>query len=236
MRQLQFFTTTQLATMRNRSAARNYSPAVEAFRRTHQRHRAWGLSQRHAERLHRMRTSPADQRPGPTDDERSMASPDHDLIGPEVLSPPAESPATASLHRTTTPAPPDPEAPAAAVQPTSRAKSPLAEVSAQAASRRPVRAASPSTGSDELAAGGKAICTAQTQRPPRPTPMRLQHSGECAARPCRPTAASRNHRYPLPQNLPASCKRETTPDDRKYRGAHQRPHRDPLFTGSRGPP
>src|ERR1700710_2125997 len=53
MRQLQFFTTKELAVMRDRTAARNYSPAGEEFRREHQRHRAWGLTQRHAERLRR---------------------------------------------------------------------------------------------------------------------------------------------------------------------------------------
>ncbi|REF96819.1 hypothetical protein DFJ67_2812 [Asanoa ferruginea] len=39
--------------MRDRTAARNYSAAGEEFRREHQRHRAWGLTRRHAERLRR---------------------------------------------------------------------------------------------------------------------------------------------------------------------------------------
>ena len=51
MRQLQLFTTTQLAGMRNRTLSRRYSPAGEEFRREHERHRAWGLARRHAERL-----------------------------------------------------------------------------------------------------------------------------------------------------------------------------------------
>lgn len=55
MRQLQLFTTTELAAMRDRTASRSYSPAGEAFRREHARHRAWGLSHRHAERLRRAR-------------------------------------------------------------------------------------------------------------------------------------------------------------------------------------
>ncbi|REF98500.1 hypothetical protein DFJ67_4518 [Asanoa ferruginea] len=41
--------------MRDRTAARNYSPAGEEFRREHQRHRAWGLTRRHADRLRRAR-------------------------------------------------------------------------------------------------------------------------------------------------------------------------------------
>ncbi|WP_203833671.1 hypothetical protein, partial [Actinoplanes campanulatus] len=42
--------------MRDRSARRNHSPAAEQFRREHERHRAWGLHRRHAERLRRTRT------------------------------------------------------------------------------------------------------------------------------------------------------------------------------------
>jgi hypothetical protein len=57
MRQLQLFTTTELAAMRDRSASRSYSPAGEAFRREHERHRAWGLTQRHAERLRQLHGS-----------------------------------------------------------------------------------------------------------------------------------------------------------------------------------
>jgi hypothetical protein len=45
----------ELAVMRDRSASRKYSPEGEAFRREHERHRAWGLTQRHAERLRRSR-------------------------------------------------------------------------------------------------------------------------------------------------------------------------------------
>ncbi|REF98130.1 hypothetical protein DFJ67_4140 [Asanoa ferruginea] len=41
--------------MRDRSASRSYSPAGEEFRREHERHRAWGLTRRHAERLRRLR-------------------------------------------------------------------------------------------------------------------------------------------------------------------------------------
>ena len=55
MRQLQLFTSAQLATMRDRRAARNYSAEAEQFRRDHERHRAWGLARRHAERLRRVR-------------------------------------------------------------------------------------------------------------------------------------------------------------------------------------
>ncbi len=55
MRQLQFFTTAELAKMRDRTRKRNYSPAGEEFRREHERHRAWGLQQRHAAKLSQLR-------------------------------------------------------------------------------------------------------------------------------------------------------------------------------------
>jgi hypothetical protein len=53
MRQLELLTPAQLATMRDRTRRRNYSAAAEEFRDTHQRHRAWGLTQRHARKLSR---------------------------------------------------------------------------------------------------------------------------------------------------------------------------------------
>jgi hypothetical protein len=54
MRQLELFTPAQLATMRDRTRRRNYSAAAEGFRDAHQRHRAWGLTQRHARKLSRL--------------------------------------------------------------------------------------------------------------------------------------------------------------------------------------
>jgi hypothetical protein len=46
-----------MARMRDRTASRNYSPERDEFRREHERHRNWGLQQRHAERLRRLRGS-----------------------------------------------------------------------------------------------------------------------------------------------------------------------------------
>ncbi|PWK44158.1 hypothetical protein BC793_11233 [Actinoplanes xinjiangensis] len=48
--------------MRDRTASRNYSAERNEFRRQHERHRAWGLQRRHAEKLRRLHPS----RPGPT--------------------------------------------------------------------------------------------------------------------------------------------------------------------------
>jgi hypothetical protein len=57
MRQLQLFTSTELAGMRDRIASPRHSPGHDTFRREHERHRAWGLIQRHGERLRRLRNS-----------------------------------------------------------------------------------------------------------------------------------------------------------------------------------
>jgi hypothetical protein len=54
MRQLELFTSAKLATMRDRTRRHNYSAKAEGFRDTHRRHRAWGLTQRHARRLSRL--------------------------------------------------------------------------------------------------------------------------------------------------------------------------------------
>jgi hypothetical protein len=48
---MSLFGRAEIATMRDRTAARNYSPEGDAFRREHQRHRARGLRQRHAAKL-----------------------------------------------------------------------------------------------------------------------------------------------------------------------------------------
>jgi hypothetical protein len=65
MRQLQLFTSAALAEMRDRTASRNYSPEREEFRREHARHRAWGLLQRHGERLRRQRRQSCAHAPAP---------------------------------------------------------------------------------------------------------------------------------------------------------------------------
>jgi hypothetical protein len=54
-RQLELFTRSELASMRDPAASRNYSPERDQFRRDHERHRAWGLTQRHARRLMQLR-------------------------------------------------------------------------------------------------------------------------------------------------------------------------------------
>jgi hypothetical protein len=88
MRQLQLFTSAQLATMRDRTASRNYSPERDAFRREHERHRAWGLIQRHAEC---MRRSGANDRAA-----QAPSATEHDHEGLSQHPPPPLTPSTAA--------------------------------------------------------------------------------------------------------------------------------------------
>lgn len=53
MGQLGLFDSAQLAVMRDPTARRNYSAEAEQFRREHERHRAWGLKRRYAEKARR---------------------------------------------------------------------------------------------------------------------------------------------------------------------------------------
>ena len=53
MTQLSLFNPSDLAKMRDRTKARNYSPERDAFRRDQQRRRDHGKAQRHAARIYR---------------------------------------------------------------------------------------------------------------------------------------------------------------------------------------
>jgi hypothetical protein len=115
MRQLQLFTTAALAEMRDRTASRNHSPAREEFRREHARHRAWGLVQRHGERLRRRRRQPCARDPAPRCEQ----------VGAEVAPPARSSQPTqpehaARDHHTRSPRPPTPAGPSPARVPPRR--------------------------------------------------------------------------------------------------------------------
>ena len=55
MRQMSLFSRAEIASVRDRTRARNYSPERDEFRRQHERHRVWGLRRRHAGKLARIR-------------------------------------------------------------------------------------------------------------------------------------------------------------------------------------
>jgi len=72
MRQLSMFTPAQVAGMRDRTASRYHSPGRDQFRREHERHRAWGLARRHAERLRRLHP-PKTNATGQSSEDRTQA-------------------------------------------------------------------------------------------------------------------------------------------------------------------
>lgn len=61
--QRELFSRAELSTMRDRTRRRNYSAEAEAFRRRHERDRAWGLQRRHAEKLARCREKASETPP-----------------------------------------------------------------------------------------------------------------------------------------------------------------------------
>src|ERR1700709_1680708 len=67
--QLSMFTRAETAAMRDRTARRNYSPAAEAFRREHERHRSWGKAVRHAGRIRQLGEASIAAQAGMTPDE-----------------------------------------------------------------------------------------------------------------------------------------------------------------------
>ncbi len=63
-----------MAGMRDRSRSRRCSTEHDAFRREHERHRAWGLQRRHAQRLRHAHDKRAEPRPAPASrEDRSPA-------------------------------------------------------------------------------------------------------------------------------------------------------------------
>jgi hypothetical protein len=90
MRQLSMFTSAQIAGMRDRTASRNRSPGREQFRREHERHRAWGLARRHAERLRRLHP-PKTCATGPAQRHRTQASSAPQTRPPERLEQPTRA-------------------------------------------------------------------------------------------------------------------------------------------------
>ena len=109
MRQLQLFTPAVLVEMRDRTAARNYSPVREEFRREHARHRAWGLIQRHGERLRRQRGQSCAHDPAPRGEQVAA-----DLTPPVHESQPAQPEHGSHNDHTQTPRPATPARPAPA--------------------------------------------------------------------------------------------------------------------------
>jgi len=87
--------------MRGRTAARNYSPAREQFRRERTRHRTWGLIQRRAQRLARQHRKSRTRDPAPCGQQETA-----DATPPAQNSQPTHPEHSGRDHHTQTPRPP----------------------------------------------------------------------------------------------------------------------------------
>jgi hypothetical protein len=177
MRQLQLFTTAELAAMRDRTASRNHSPGRDQFRREHARHRAWGLTRRHTERLRRIRDASRDSPAGnPTRHRREQPAPPRrsQQTSPRPAARPQPAPRPAPSAKPSN-------------QPEPLTMSPDADRSGGIRHDRqpPSAQLEPTTVGDH------------PEPPQRPVP---------AARRCPPTASRRLRRRPNPTGMPAPIK------------------------------
>ncbi|SFE72710.1 hypothetical protein SAMN05421541_103252 [Actinoplanes philippinensis] len=111
MGQASLFSRSEISAMRDRTRSRNYSAARDEFRREHERHREWGLRQRHGEKLRRLRQSraapeAAETQKGPSP---SPLSPPSRASLPAPLSPPSRASLPALLSAPSTASSPPPQ-------------------------------------------------------------------------------------------------------------------------------
>jgi hypothetical protein len=123
MGQASLFSRAQISAMRDHTASRNYCAARDEFRREHERHRAWGLQRRHAEKLRRLRqggtptsrpssvpeptpppAAPTGQQAAPSSASRSAVAAAPPAVNTPTPAPTAERPTAPGP----TPAPPQP--------------------------------------------------------------------------------------------------------------------------------
>jgi outer membrane biosynthesis protein TonB len=94
--QMSLFGRAELTAMRDTTRRRNYSPRNEAFRREHKRHRDWGLTQRHAEKLRQL----TDETPEPAEPPQEPTTPPEPEPAPSPEAPADASPSTPSKPST----------------------------------------------------------------------------------------------------------------------------------------
>ena len=175
MRQLSLFTPAQVAGMRDRTASRNYSPGRDQFRREHERHRAWGLARRHAERLRRLHPPTADATGRPRQDRTQDPSPSQ-----------TSAPAPAEQPTRTVPGVNHPisQGPSRG-DPTPGAEPEPGGTSAETSTPRPREDPRPATGNDQRRHRGGIRCHSHRPAPSEPISINLPTNAKLTAIPPR---------------------------------------------------
>jgi hypothetical protein len=189
--------------MRDRTRSRNYSASRDEFRREHERHRAWGLTQRHARKLRRLREGSL-QSPATTPDAPTVPAPHPHRTRPPDPTPGEPSQRPPSAEEQPQPQPPKP--------PTDQARRPLNN---RPAPRTPPRLAATQSDHPRLAGQTSRVPT-QAQRPPHDRPS--NHT----SRPDRIPTQARDSRDDRPRNETSRPDRAIT-QSRRPRGARA-PH------------
>jgi len=199
MRQLQFFSTAELAAMRDRTASRNHSPGHDEFRREHERHRAWGLARRHAERLRRVRDASRDSPAANTHDNRRDNRPPPRMSKQTSLRPAARlQPAAPPAPSRTSPTNPD----------RSRCRRMQTDQAGSAKNRQPPPAqAEPATVGDHPEPAQQPVSAAQRCQPAasrhprhRPNPTDMPAPIKHGPHPLPPSPQQNGHPFGNPKN------------------------------------
>jgi hypothetical protein len=222
------FGRSEIAGMRDWAAARNHCPERDAFRREHERHRAWGLRRRHAAKLRHVRQhQPAPPTaPASRDDHTRPAAADRRPLTrqaetPQVSSAPAATPCAAATMA------PASAARSAAVPRDAAPASPVATPPAPApALRRVPQPAGPQP---------------QPRRVPQPTPVPRPPPDPTLRRPPAPAAAPdktstkfRGHRVPVVTVTPGRRPIPRGPPGSPCRGPADKPNNGMSPASKRG--
>jgi hypothetical protein len=198
--QLSLFSRSQVAAMRDRTKARNYSAAAEEFRREHKRHRDWGLAQRHSRRLRQLRERERGHGRQPADAvEDDRPDPEIGRPGPGI-GPPHPEPTMPNLEpagpsvETAGPIPPPATPTSKPTGPTSEPPAPTAETAGPTPDRVGPRTSEPNGREQPTRPGSSRNCPAARDRS-QSAPTRQKHTTDTCINPglTRPPRVTRKH-------------------------------------------
>ena len=167
MAQMSLFSRVEIAKMRDRTAGRNYSAERDAFRREHEKHRAWGLQQRHAAKLRRLQRDRSVSLAGPAKRE------DHTRAAMPVRRPPARPTEPPQAPSAQTPSAQAPSAQAPAAQ-APAAQAPAAQAERASVTKPAARPAATPHTPPPAAASGRGLWVSRPRCPASPRRATLQ--------------------------------------------------------------